>query len=357
MPKLERVVVLSDGIRGHFHQSIGVANWLKRLSDITVEPMITVPVLHGFKKLIHMKYLGSTLDSQDKKYLTSWLKAAGVKVKNFAPGTLFISAGGPAAPFCLAYARATGNKCAVIMTPSVLGTKPFDFAIIPTHDKYDKGDKHIFTTLGAPNHIYPDDLRAISETFFRGEEFNFAGKKVVGLIIGGNDSNYKITPEWVEDILSPLQYIEGIKIFITTSRRTGTAVENAIEQIFSGHPSVAHMHLMSRNINMNLLTAILGASTHVLVTEDSISLVSEVVTAGFKAGLIRLPRTTGFVKKLFGGGTQKFDATFDEMKRRGLIEDLGEIPYFEKFLEPEEQRHNMEFNEAKRAAEWLLNQI
>ena len=114
---------------------------------------------------------------------------------------------------------------------------------------------------------------------------------------------------------------------------------------------------MSKNKNLNLLTAILGASTHVFVTEDSISLISEVVTAGFKAGLIRLPRTTGFVKRLFGGGTHRFDATFDEMHRRGLIEDLGEIPNFEKFLALPEQKHNTEFNEAKRAAEWLLPQL
>ncbi len=357
MSKIERVVVLSDGIRGHFHQSVGVANWLKRLGNINVEPMINVPVLTGLRNLIHMKYLGSTLDNQDKNYLLNWLKAAGMKIKKFAPGTLFISAGGPTAPFCLAYAKATDNKCAVIMTPSVLGTRPFDFAIIPTHDKHDKGDKHVFTTLGAPNHIYQPDLKAISETFFKGSDFNLQDKKIVGLIIGGNDSNYKITPEWVEDILSPLQYIDGIKIFITTSRRTGTAVENAIEQIFKGHPSLAHMHLMSRNKNLNLLTAILGAATHVFVTEDSISMVSEVITAGFKAGLIRLPRTTGFVKRLFGGGTHRFDATFDEMHRRGLIEDLGEIPNFEKFLALPEQKHNTEFNEAKRAAEWLLPQL
>ena len=358
MSKIERVVVISDGIRGHFHQSVGVANWLKRLAGIEVEPIINVPVLKGFRKMIHMKYLVNTFSSHinDKSYLQNWIRAAGVRVKQFPPNTLFISAGGQAAPYCFAYAKSTGNKCAVIMTPSVLGTSPFDYAIIPTHDKHDMKAQNIFTTLGAPNHIYQPDLKAISESFFKCSQSNWADKKVVGLVIGGNDSNYKITPEWIEDILSPLRYVDGIKIFITTSRRTGTAADNAVEKIFGGHESVAHMHLMSRNMHLNLLTAILGEATHVFVTEDSISMVSEVITAGFKAGLIRLPRTTGIVKKLFGGGTRKFDETFDEMIRRGLVQDLGEIPNFDEFLALPEQRHNIDFNEAKRAAEWILSQ-
>ncbi len=114
------------------------------------------------------------------------------------------------------------------------------------------------------------------------------------------------------------------------------------------------MLLMSRNPRVNALTAMLGRATHVLVTEDSVSMVSEAVTAGFKVGLLRVPRITNSVKKFFGYGAQRFDDLFAKMASRGLITDLGNNPDIAKFVRPETQRHNQDFNEAKRAAEWIL---
>ena len=58
---------------------------------------------------------------------------------------------------------------------------------------------------------------------------------------------------------------------------------------------------------------------------------------------------------MLGYGAQRFDATFDEMIKRGLIQDLGDIPNFDRFLEPMEQRHTIDFSEARRAAEWILD--
>jgi mitochondrial fission protein ELM1 len=43
------------------------------------------------------------------------------------------------------------------MTPSVLGTAPFDFAVVPEHDHPQKRD-NVLPTLGAPNAIFPDEL-------------------------------------------------------------------------------------------------------------------------------------------------------------------------------------------------------
>ncbi|MBQ4469777.1 MAG: mitochondrial fission ELM1 family protein [Synergistaceae bacterium] len=353
MANFEHVVVLSDGIRGHYHQAVGIANWLHKLGDVQVDPVINVPVFQGFQKLLHMKFFVRNLESDDPAYPRNWLRSTGVRFRKFAPGTLFISAGGPAAPYCLAFARATKNKCCCIMTPSVLGTKPFDFAIIPSHDKHDPKDKNIFVTLGAPNHICPPELDEVSQAFFGDQQFTTP--KVVGVAIGGGDSNYKITPRWVEDVLSPLRYVDDATILITTSRRSGPAVDAAVERVFSGAPSVGRMLLMSRKPGMSLLSAMFGRATHVLATEDSISIVSEAVTAGFKVGLIRVDRITGRIKKMLGYGAQRFDATFDEMIKRGLIQDLGDIPNFDRFLEPMEQRHIIDFSEARRAAEWILD--
>ena len=356
MQGFKRVVIISDGIRGHFHQSLGVAKWLERIAEVKQEKIITVPKLHGIRKLVMMKISARKIAVKSADYSRQWLKTSGAGIEtDFKPNTLFISAGSSAAPFCLALAKSTGNKAAVIMTPSVLGTKPFDFAIIPEHDKHDSGDKNIIMTLGAPNHIYKPDLKEESHKFFA--DLDLAGnKKIIALLIGGNDANYKLSPEWAEKIFTPLRNIKDSKILITTSRRSGRELDDVIEKIFSNSQNLAYMLLASRQPDINPIPAMLGAATHVLATEDSVSMVSESVTAGFRVGLIRVPRVNNFIKNLFGFGAIRFDDLFASMREKNLLADLGVSPDFAEFVKYNEQKHGINFNEAKRAAEWILSQ-
>ena len=351
MSEFKHVMVVSDNIHGHYHQSLGVATWISKLGNVKMEEPLKLPKMTGMKKFMMLKIFARKLPSASPGYAKKWLKKFGITAERYKPDTLFISAGSSAAPFCLALAKATGNKAAVIMTPSILGTKPFDYAIVPEHDKFDPNDKKILSTLGAPNHIYVEEAKITSERFFSEKNFN---PKVAALLIGGSDGNYKPNAKWAEDVLGPVRYIDNTTVLITTSRRSGDDLENKVEELFSDNPSTGYMLLISRNPSVNAVTAFLGAATHVCVTEDSVSMVSEAVTAGFKVGLIRVPKKIGFLKKLFGGGTKRFDEMFDKMIMKGLVEDLGDVPNFERFLSTPERKHNKDFNEAKRAAEWIL---
>lgn len=348
MTDFKKAVIVSDGIKGHYHQSLGIAEWLERLSGTELDPsMLSVP------QASKMKIITSASKFKNMKFSQKWLKEFGVRYDRYGAGTLFISAGSKTAPFCLALARATGNKCAVLMTPSILGTKPFDYAIVPEHDKPDLKAGNVITTLGAPNHLYIPALKDIASHYFAGK--NLEGQKVIAILIGGSDANYSITPKWAREVLTPLLKIRDAKFLVTTSRRSGEDVEDAVKEIFTACPNLEHLFLFSRTPNQNSLTAILGAATHVLVTEDSVSMVSEAVTAGFKVGLVRVPRTTGPIKHMLGFGARRFDDMFAKFEARGLIEDFGTDLHYPKFLEAYEQRHGLDFNEAKRAAEWILN--
>ena len=297
MQKFKHVLVISDGIRGHYHQSLGVAIWISKLGGASLDPFIDVPKISSFKRATTMKLDVKKVMAGDRDYANKWLNKAGFRERNFEPETLFISAGSSAAPFCLALARATGNKCAVVMTPSVIGTKPFDFAIVPEHDVKGPKDSNIITTLGAPNHIYEPELKEIGQKFFMGKDFS--GKKVIALLIGGSDSNYDITPQWVRKALEPFKHIKNAALLITTSRRTGPEVDDAVWETFADCHSLEYMLLMSKNPRVNSLTAILGVATHLFATEDSVSMVSEAATAGLRVGLIRVPRkTASYFKKL-----------------------------------------------------------
>ena len=354
MPSFKHVVIVSDNIRGHYHQSLGVAEWLGRLGNVEVDEPVKLPQISSLKKFLKLKLTGRKIPNASPEFSKSWLHSFGISWKRYnRPETLFISAGSSAAPFCLALAKATGNKSAVIMTPSVFGTKPFDFAIVPEHDEHDILDPKIMTTLGAPNHIYSQTIQKTSEKFF--ENMNFK-KKVIAVLVGGSDANYKPDAKWASEVLGDLTRYDDATILITTSRRTEENLENEIENIFASNPSTGYLLILSRNPKINAVTALLGAATHVLVTEDSVSMVSEAVTAGFKVGLLRVPRVTGAIKKSLGYGTKRFDDMFEKMKGEYLIDDLGGTSeFFNDFLSTDEQKHHQDFNEAKRAAQWILD--
>lgn len=351
MPNFKHVVIVSDNIRGHYHQSLGIAEWLGRLGGAEVEDPVKLPEISALKKFFSLKLQGRKIPKENARYSKAWLKSFGIQVEQFKPETLFISAGSNAAPFCLALAKATDNKSAVVMTPSVFGTKPFDYAIVPEHDKHNPKDPKILTTLGAPNHIHEEFTKKAAECFFAGRTFS---PKVVAVLVGGNDANYQITEKWAQEVLGDLKRFPDITLLITTSRRTDEYVERAVEDMFTSYPSTGYLLILNKNPKVSAVTSILGAATHVLVTEDSVSMVSEAVTAGFKVGLLRVPRCTGGLKKTFGYGTKRFDEMFKKMEERDLLTDLGEFPDLDKFLAPSEQKHGHDFNEAKRAAEWIL---
>ena len=349
MQHFENVLILSDGIGGHYHQSLGIANWLVRLGGSKLMQSIEVPK----DKALKIKLSSKKLMSGDSKYADEWLNTMDFHNRDFGTDTLFISAGSSAAPFCLALARATGNKAAVIMTPSVLGTRPFDFAIIPEHDKQDPLS-NVITTLGAPNHIYEPELKKTALEFFADKDFS--GKKVIALLIGGSDANYKVTAEWAKKALEPFKKIHDAKLLVTTSRRTGSEVDEVIGEILRDCEALEYLLLMSKGSALNSLTAMLGAATHVFATEDSVSMVSEAATAGFRVGLLRVPHSpVTYAKNLAGYGIKRFDAMFDRMKSLDLITDIVDEKAFSDFVEASEQKHHKDFNEARKAAEWILN--
>ena len=87
-------------------------------------------------------------------------------------------------------------------------------------------------------------------------------------------------------------------------------------------------------------------------------MVSEAATAGFRVGLLRVGRKQTLKTKsrnLFGAGTVRFDELFERMAAKGLVEDLGSSPDFDAFLAPEARKTEVPFNEAKRAAGWILS--
>lgn len=320
---------------------------------------IDVPRLRGLARIRWLKLGAMRLPRASREEARAWLASSGLSVDAredlLDEDTLSISTGSSAAPFCLALAKASGGRCATIMTPSVLGTRPFSFAIVPEHD-HPRPALNVLTTLGAPNHIHRPDLRAAAEA-----RFPSLPAKVVALLLGGSDGNYLLDETWARAVLPRLRAAveeAGAALLVTTSRRTGRDVDDAVASILGDAPATRCLVLASREPDDAPIPAMLGAATHVLVTEDSVSMVSEAATAGLEVGLLRVRRRAGpwaRLRAMCGGGPTRFDALFDEMSRRGLLVDLGDARGLGAFLAPMERRTRATFDEARRAAEWILD--
>lgn len=371
------VFVMKDGIRGHENQSAGIAWWLQELGGSEIVE-IDVPMLSGFERFLRLKVLAKSLGSGDGRVCRRWLEGAGgdgilefvleriatagVKAKN----VLFLSAGSSAAPWCLALARITDAGCCTIMTPSVLGTSPFDQAVVPEHD-FPEPASNLLATLGAPNMIRPELLE--SEAAKLENDYPSSSSLRWALLIGGSDKNYRLSPEWVRRWLPPLlenAEKNGADLYITTSRRTDPEAERAIVEMTEGHGSVRALILASK-IRWNPVPGMLGLCVRTYCSEDSVSMISEAVTAGCDVRILPLERNGGFRsalqrateklvnKGLFPGrwiwGVPRFDRMTNRMKEAGLLEMVAGERSIDNLIRSVPPAG---FNEARRAAGWIL---
>lgn len=379
------VFLLSDSIRGHLFQGRGVAGWLSRFTGADVVEM-DVPRLTGWERTRLFKWKARFLPSMDGAGAVRWIQEAGGSSLLDRAGhelaerhcggnsVLFLSAGSGAASFTLALARATGQKCCTLMTPSVLGTAPFDFAVVPEHDHPEKRE-NVLSTLGAPNAIFPDELERKGWELAQKYPPRETGgqENRWGVLVGGDDANYRVSPKWVRRALGPILEA-GAKsdadFYITTSRRTCPEAEEELLRLTGSHPNVKMLLLASRD-PFNPVPGMLGLCSRIFVTEDSVSMVSEAVTAGREVFLLRTERqspgrtalqeTTAFLvrKKILPGtmlwGIPRFDALFSSLITKGFLKEAHyDRLYTSVGTSVSLHSDGPVLNEAKRAAEWIM---
>ena len=379
MPGPKSILILSDGIRGHVNQSRGVALWLARLSGaVTCE--LGVPGLSGPARFAALKVRARILAKADKDAARNWLENSGgsallAKALDFleenevAEGdVLCLSTGSSAAPYGLALARGIGARSATVMTPSVLGTEPFDFAIVPVHDSPGRAE-NVYPTLGAPNAVDGEKLAGESEALFT--RYPPRSSRRWGVLVGGDDANYRVSPGWVRDRIGQLaEHAVKAKadLYVTTSRRTSPAAEQALVDLADRFPVFRMLFLASKD-PANPVPGILGGCQEIFCTEDSVSMVSEAATAGFEVRVLRVEKRPGLKRVLqaatswlvgkgalphrFLWGSPRFDAMLESFREKGLATEAFGL---EGNAGKAERSGIGSFNEARDAAAWIVRE-
>lgn len=390
-PPLRLVVILSDGIRGHLNQSRGVALWLSRRTGAEVLEL-EIPELGTLRRNKARAAATRLLEGNRRKardwlalaegegvirQLGQWLLARNIR-EGDTSSLILLSAGSMPAFYNIALGYIWRCTCVTIMTPSIVGTAPFDFAVVPEHD-YPLEVSNVLTTLGAPNLIAREELGPVAESLL--QEFPPARERRWGILIGGDDKNYRITPQWVQRQVGKLfreAEKSDVDLYVATSRRTSPQAENAIRRLAANSDNVRFLLIASED-PLNPVPAILGACDEIFTTDDSVNMVSEAVTAGYRVVLLRADRV-GFLKRHLQAltatlvsagllskrrlwGVPRFDQTFRSFERQGMLIDfrdwlkerrLSDFSPYQPLEETQEPGELDGFNEARRAADWIL---
>jgi mitochondrial fission protein ELM1 len=183
------------------------------------------------------------------------------------------------------------------------GVRPslFDMVVVPRHDRL-RG-ANVIATHGSLHHV---TKRAIDEAAIRlAAAYDHLPRPRVAVLIGGANGAYRLDPPAMSALagrLATLAREDGVGLMVTPSRRTGAANERILADSLAGLPAT-----LWDGTGENPYFGLLGLADAIIVTADSVNMVTEACSTGKPVLVADLP-----------GGSRKFDAFHRAMRADGL---------------------------------------
>jgi mitochondrial fission protein ELM1 len=201
----------------------------------------------------------------------------------------------------LAIRRAGGGRtlAAHVQDPRY-GRGEFDLLCVPEHDRL-RG-ANVLLTRGAVHRASPERL-AIERRRFPGLEA--LPRPIVVVLIGGANRAYRLDLADLADMAERSAAAvrrAGGSVLVTPSRRTGAAGVAVLREHFAGLPGQVW-----DGTGENPYFAYLALADALLVTADSVSMVSEAAATGKPVHILELP-----------GGDAKFARFHEAMRQAGV---------------------------------------
>jgi uncharacterized protein len=221
----------------------------------------------------------------------------------------------------LAIRRASGGRALVaqVQDPRI-GRDEFDLMVVPSHDRL-RGPR-VITTVGAVHRVTPDRLAAERSKF---PALATLPRPIVAVLIGGANRAYRLDSHQLTlvaaDIAAAVRVIGG-SVLVTPSRRTGAgglavlrkALADLPGEVWDGAGTVGNPYY-----------AYLAAADAILVTADSVSMISEAAATGKPVHVIELP-----------GGDAKFRRFHAAMRDAGTTRPFTGAIEFWSYTPPDD---------------------
>ena len=211
------------------------------------------------------------------------------------PDLLIASGRKAAAPSIAVRGASAGHTFTVQIQNPVMALDHFDLVVAPRHDRLEGAN--VVSTTGSLHGLTPDILARAAERF-EGRLAGLARPRVL-VLVGGANKVYRFGVQEAKVLATDLASLPG-SLLVTTSRRTGAEQTRAL---VAGLP--ADRAVVWDGAGDNPYPGWLGLADAVVVTGDSVNMVTEACAAGRPVYVVDLP-----------GGSAKFRA-FHELMRAG----------------------------------------
>ncbi|MHA3893489.1 mitochondrial fission ELM1 family protein [Acinetobacter sp. GXMZU3951] len=247
------IVYVSDGKAGHRSQALGLFKAMQRQStetvsfeEISINDLAILPLIAGL-------FRGSIPQLQTAP---DFILGVGshTHLRVLLLGKIYASA-----------------KTVILMKPN-FPSAWFDYSVIPEHDGVQASNR-VIVTQGALNPIV-------------NEQRHQTGRILIAL--GGSSKRHQWNEEKVFSAIQQIveQHLDS-EIVITTSRRTPEAFVARL----NAHPFLPNVHFFPvEHTPQGWIFEEMQKAEAVWVTEDSVSMIYEALTAGCKVGIIEIER-------------------------------------------------------------------
>ncbi|MHB8454398.1 MAG: mitochondrial fission ELM1 family protein [Acidiferrobacterales bacterium] len=177
----------------------------------------------------------------------------------------------------------------------------FDMVVPPHHDCC--VGPNVFSTRGALHRVTPERLAVEAAHLI--PELAHLPRPLVAVLVGGTNRVYRMTPEIGRNLARQLAALArecGAGILVTSSRRTDESVQAALREALATTQAV-----IWNGTEDNPYFGYLGMADFVVVTADSVSMVSEACSTGKPVYVVE-PE----------GGSVKFRRFHDSLRADGI---------------------------------------
>jgi hypothetical protein len=226
--------------------------------------------------------------------------AAGVRLAPPWPDLVIACGRNSVAPARLIKRASQGRSFWVQVQDPRFARGEIDLIVAPRHDP--APGENVFRTLGAVHRV--TEARLVGDAARWAPIFAALPRPLIAVLIGGDNSVYRLTEQCFAALCDRLVALakSGIGLAITPSRRTGDAQRAMLQKRLAGLPAY-----IWDGSGDNPYFGMLGAADAILVTADSVSMISEAAATGKPVHIVELE-----------GGSDKFARFHQGMREAGI---------------------------------------
>jgi len=322
------LVILHDGRTGHLRQSQAVVRILEqnlagRGGEVTTQVVpilyrspLAATVFNGLAALGRFRFMISPLLCLSRLFLTADSFNALMLIR----ADYIVSCGSRAAMMnhLLSAHQAADNI--TVQRPGLLPLRCFRLAVLPEHDRQPKRScdpSAVAITLGAPNLITPEYLTQQRELLLnRFSHLKTRDCRRIGLLVGGDTKEFVLQQKRLRLVVHQLTEVAeeiNADILATTSRRTSVDIENMLQRELKRHGRCPLLIIANRNNVPEAVGGILGLADIIVVSGDSISMISEAASSG-KQTIVFKPWISSFSRQ-----RKKHEHFIEKLNARGYV--------------------------------------